>query len=65
MKRWLPLLALAATAAAPARGPATLIHGARVFDGTGAPAAIEDVLVRGDRIVAGRGDTCARRTAPA
>jgi imidazolonepropionase-like amidohydrolase len=29
-----------------------LIRGARVFDGTGAPAVVEDVLVRGDRIVA-------------
>ncbi|RJF90621.1 amidohydrolase family protein [Sphingomonas cavernae] len=32
--------------------PATLIRGARVFDGTGAPAKLRDVLVRGDRIVA-------------
>jgi imidazolonepropionase-like amidohydrolase len=31
---------------------ATLIHNARVFDGTGAPALVEDVLVVGDRIVA-------------
>ncbi|MGA9583383.1 MAG: amidohydrolase family protein, partial [Allosphingosinicella sp.] len=30
----------------------TLIRGARIFDGTGAPAAVGDVLVRGDRIVA-------------
>ena len=29
-----------------------LIRGARVFDGTGAQATVEDVLVRGDRIVA-------------
>lgn len=36
--------------AAPER--ATLIRGARVFDGSGAPAVVEDVLVRGDRIVA-------------
>lgn len=36
--------------AAPER--AVLIRGARVFDGTGAPAIVEDVLVRGDRIVA-------------
>lgn len=50
MKRWLlALLALATTAASE---PATLIRGARVFDGTGAPAVVEDVLVRGDRIVA-------------
>lgn len=34
----------------------TLIGGARVFDGTGAPAKVEDVLIEGDRIVAvGRG----------
>lgn len=32
--------------------PATLIHGARVFDGSGAPATVADVLIRGDRIVA-------------
>ena len=32
--------------------PATLIRGARVFDGTGATAKVQDVLVRGDRIVA-------------
>eukprot|EP01035_Chromulina_nebulosa_P041188 gene41188-55700_t len=31
---------------------ATLIRGARVFDGSGAPAVVENVLVRGDRIVA-------------
>jgi imidazolonepropionase-like amidohydrolase len=31
---------------------AILIRGARVFDGTGAPATIADVLLRGDRIVA-------------
>lgn len=30
----------------------TLIEGARVFDGTGAPAKVADVLVEGDRIVA-------------
>jgi len=30
----------------------TLIRGARVFDGSGAPAKVRDVLVRGDRIVA-------------
>lgn len=29
---------------------ATLIRGARVFDGTGAPATIADVLIRGERI---------------
>ncbi|MDH7971162.1 amidohydrolase family protein [Sphingomonas sp. AR_OL41] len=31
---------------------ATLIRGARVFDGSGAPAVVENVLVRGERIVA-------------
>ena len=31
---------------------ATLIHNARVFDGTGAPAVVEDVLVVGEKIVA-------------
>ncbi len=51
------MLALLATmllgAAAPPADPATtLIRGARVFDGTGAPATIADVLIRGDRIVA-------------
>lgn len=39
-------------ATAPGNAPATLITGARVFDGTGAPAKVEDVLVEGDRIVA-------------
>jgi imidazolonepropionase-like amidohydrolase len=29
-----------------------LIRGARVFDGTGAPAIVEDVLIEGDRIAA-------------
>lgn len=43
---------LAATSPALADAPATLIAGARVFDGTGAPAKVEDVLVEGDRIVA-------------
>ena len=32
--------------------PSLLIRRARVFDGTGAPAVVEDVLVRGTRIVA-------------
>ncbi len=36
----------------PAAQPSTLIRGARVFDGTGAPAAVADVLVTGDRIAA-------------
>lgn len=56
MKRWLRnLLALVgafACAATAHAEPETLIRGARVFDGTGAPARIRDVLVRGDRIVA-------------
>ncbi|QNQ10611.1 amidohydrolase family protein [Sphingomonas alpina] len=30
----------------------TLIRGARVFDGSGAPAVVENVLIHGDRIVA-------------
>lgn len=51
---WLKLacgiLALLCVGAAPDGG--TLIRGARVFDGTGAPAAPADVLIQGDRIVA-------------
>jgi imidazolonepropionase-like amidohydrolase len=43
--------ALCAAAAAPAQ-ETILIRGARIFDGTGAPAAPGDVLLRGDRIVA-------------
>ena len=51
------LCAALALAGAFAAGAATaqetiLIRGARIFDGTGAPAAIGNVLVRGDRIVA-------------
>jgi imidazolonepropionase-like amidohydrolase len=46
------LLALAGAASAPAQERSTLIRGARIFDGTGAPAIVGDVLVRGDRIVA-------------
>lgn len=38
--------------AAPVQGATTLITGARVFDGTGAPARVRDVLIRDDRIVA-------------
>lgn len=56
MKAWRRVLAafaaLVATSAAPAQERATLIRGARIFDGTGAPAKIGNVLVRGDRIVA-------------
>lgn len=32
--------------------PSTLVRGARVFDGTGAPATVHDVLISGDRIAA-------------
>lgn len=38
--------------AAPARKTAILIRGAHVFDGTGSPATVKDVLVVGDRIAA-------------
>jgi imidazolonepropionase-like amidohydrolase len=55
--RWLRGLAvvLAALSLGPeatAAEPATLIRGARIFDGTGAPARIGNVLLRGDRIAA-------------
>jgi imidazolonepropionase-like amidohydrolase len=46
------LALMAGAGAAPAQERATLIRGARIFDGTGAPATIGNVLVRGDRIVA-------------
>jgi imidazolonepropionase-like amidohydrolase len=52
---WLALavLAIAWPAAAPAQpSRATLIRGAHVLDGTGAPAAQADVLITGDRITA-------------
>jgi imidazolonepropionase-like amidohydrolase len=42
------LLGLLCLAAAPGGG--TLIRGARVFDGTGSPAVVADVLISGDRI---------------
>ncbi|MEP9400226.1 amidohydrolase family protein [Sphingomonas silueang] len=49
----LMLLALLLVAAdRPAPGPAVLIRGARVFDGSGQAARIADVLIAGDRIVA-------------
>jgi imidazolonepropionase-like amidohydrolase len=51
MKRLLAALALL-VAAVPAQGRDILIRGARIFDGTGAPARVGNVLVRGDRIVA-------------
>ena len=44
------LLALFSLGAAPDGG--VLIRGARVFDGTGAPAHVADVLIRGERIAA-------------
>ena len=46
------LAALALLVAAPAPAQDTLIRGARIFDGSGAPARVGNVLVRGDRIVA-------------
>ena len=44
--------ALAGAGAGLAQDKAVLIRGARIFDGSGAPAALGNVLVRGDRIVA-------------
>jgi imidazolonepropionase-like amidohydrolase len=44
--------ALCAAVAASAQEATILIRGARIFDGSGAPATVGDVLVRGDRIVA-------------
>src|SRR3569623_1924748 len=44
------VVAIGMTAASAERPQATLIKGARVFDGTGAPAVIEDVLIVDDRI---------------
>ncbi len=41
----------AGTAQAQTQERATLIHGARVFDGTGGKAKLSDVLIEGDRIV--------------
>jgi imidazolonepropionase-like amidohydrolase len=45
------LLALLCLGAAPAQD-ATFIRGARIFDGTGAPAAVSNLLIQGDRIAA-------------
>lgn len=45
-------VALGMSAASAEMPRATLIHGARVFDGTGAPAIVEDVLIVGDKIAA-------------
>lgn len=44
-------LALGTAAAEAQPGPGVLIEGARVFDGTGEPAKVRDVLVEGGRIV--------------
>ncbi len=55
MKAWrlcLAILLALAAAAAAAQERSTFIRGARIFDGTGAPATVGNVLVRGDRIVA-------------
>lgn len=46
------MAASALSAAIPAHGQAVLIEGARVFDGTGAPARIEDVLIEGEAVIA-------------
>lgn len=48
--RCLPLLAFCFVAALPAQ-TVTAITGARVIDGTGAPARVESVVFRGNRIV--------------
>ena len=45
-------VALGMSAASAEMPRATLIHNARVFDGTGAPALVEDVLIVGDTIAA-------------
>lgn len=45
-------VALGMTAASAEIPRATLIHNARVFDGTGKPALVEDVLIVGDTIAA-------------
>ncbi|HXG99878.1 MAG TPA: amidohydrolase family protein [Sphingomicrobium sp.] len=56
LKNWRPvailLAALAAIGAAPPSERATVIRGARLFDGTGAPATVQDVVIQSDRIVA-------------
>ena len=46
------LAILSGASAAAAQERSTLIRGARIFDGTGTPATVGNVLVRGDRIVA-------------
>ncbi|MBS0480452.1 MAG: amidohydrolase family protein [Proteobacteria bacterium] len=45
-------VALGMSAASAEMPRATLIHNARVFDGAGAPAVVEDVLIVGDKIAA-------------
>jgi len=52
MKWLLGALAFLAASGAAAKESATLIRGARIFDGSGAAASTGDVLVRGERIVA-------------
>lgn len=61
--KWLAaaLALLVAAAPTPAQERETLIRGARIFDGTGAPAAVGNVLIRGDRIVAAGPGVRARR----
>ncbi|HYW17528.1 MAG TPA: amidohydrolase family protein [Allosphingosinicella sp.] len=55
------LAALIAVSAAHSQERSTLIRGARIFDGTGAPATVGNVLIRGDRIVAAGPGTRARK----
>lgn len=46
------VLAAALTLGAAPKETGILITGARIFDGTGAPATVQNVLIEGDRIVA-------------
>lgn len=63
MRNLTALLAAAIGIGAAPEPSATLIRGARVFDGTGAPALVQNVLIRGDRIVAvGRNARASRGT---
>jgi imidazolonepropionase-like amidohydrolase len=50
IRRALACLAMLLLGASPPRQATTLIAGARVFDGTGTPAQVRDVLIVGDRI---------------
>lgn len=52
MKWLLGALALFAASSAAAKEGATLIRGARIFDGTGSAASTGNLLMRGERIVA-------------